>query len=89
MKKTKQRRRRGYTRLSSKHQITIPVDVLRRTGLAPGAELRVEADEDGRILLVPQQSRAQRRRAAIEQTAGLLTGLYPPGYLEELRDEWR
>jgi hypothetical protein len=29
-----------------------------------------------------------RRRAAVERTAGALTGVYPPGYLERLRDEW-
>ena len=28
------------------------------------------------------------RRAAIERTAGALTGTYPPGYLEELRGDW-
>ncbi len=29
-----------------------------------------------------------RRRAAVEHTAGALTGVYPPGYLERLRHEW-
>jgi hypothetical protein len=29
-----------------------------------------------------------RRRAAVEHTAGALTGVYPPGYLERLHDEW-
>lgn len=28
------------------------------------------------------------RRTAIERTAGALTGTYPPGYLDELRDDW-
>jgi hypothetical protein len=30
----------------------------------------------------------ERRRAAIERTAGALTGVYPPGYLAHLRNEW-
>jgi hypothetical protein len=29
-----------------------------------------------------------RRRAAVERTAGALTGVYARGSLEELRDEW-
>ena len=33
-------------------------------------------------------ARVERRRAAIERTAGIFTGLYPPGYLEELRRDW-
>lgn len=28
------------------------------------------------------------RRKAIEDTAGVLAGIYPPGYLEELRRDW-
>jgi Ser/Thr protein kinase RdoA (MazF antagonist) len=30
----------------------------------------------------------ERRRAAVERTAGTLTGVYPPGYLEEVRRGW-
>ena len=82
------RRRRGYTRLSRKNQVTIPVAVLERVGLAPGDELRVDADEEGRIILEPERSLADRRREAIRRLAGKYTGLYPPGYLDALRDEW-
>jgi hypothetical protein len=31
---------------------------------------------------------AQERRAAIEETAGTLTGVYRPGELERLREDW-
>lgn len=31
---------------------------------------------------------AQERRSAINETAGLLTGLYRPDELEQLREDW-
>ena len=76
---------RGQTRISQKHQATIPVDALRRAGLKPGDELVVEAAGAGRIVL----SRAERWDDLVERHAGSLTGTYPPGHLEELRREWR
>jgi AbrB family looped-hinge helix DNA binding protein len=89
MDKTKQRRRRGYTRLSSKRQVTIPVAVLGQSGLGPGDELKVELDEAGRIVLVPVQTVAQRRERAIRETAGRLAGTFAHDDLDRLRDEWR
>jgi AbrB family looped-hinge helix DNA binding protein len=82
VKKVKKARRSGRTRLSRKHQATIPVDALRRAGLQPGDELQVEATGAGRITL-------RRARDVISQYAGCLSGLYPPGYLARLRREWR
>jgi AbrB family looped-hinge helix DNA binding protein len=70
------------TTISSKNQITIPVDVLRGAGLAPGDRLEVRADDDGRVVL-------RRAENPFEAFAGALTGLYPPGHLEGLRGEWR
>ena len=81
------KRRRGYTRISGKNQVTIPVAVLEEADLRPGDELKVET-EDGKIVLEPALSLAERRRAAIDRLAGSLTGMYPPGYLDALRDEW-
>jgi bifunctional DNA-binding transcriptional regulator/antitoxin component of YhaV-PrlF toxin-antitoxin module len=78
----KVRRRRGWTRVSAKNQVTIPVDALRSAGLTAGDELRVEADGPGRLVLM-------REDDLIARYAGDLTGVYRPGGLERLRDEWR
>jgi antitoxin component of MazEF toxin-antitoxin module len=68
--------------------VTIPVTALVQAGLKPGDELKVDVD-DGKIVLTPSLTFAERRRAAIKETAGMFNGLYPPGYLDQLRDEWR
>ncbi len=44
--------------------------------------------EDGRIVLEHAKSLGERRLEAIEKYAGCLTGVYPPNYLEDLRNEW-
>jgi AbrB family looped-hinge helix DNA binding protein len=88
MQEVKKTRRRGYTRLSSKRQVTIPVNALDQIGLGPGDELRVEVDRAGRIVLTPAPAGADRRRV-IAETSGSLTGVYEPGGLDRLRDEWR
>jgi AbrB family looped-hinge helix DNA binding protein len=87
-KRVKPRRRRGFTRLSGKRQVTIPVQALEQTGLGPGDELRVEVDPAGRIVLTPAATVADRRQA-IERTSGSLADVYEPGGLDRLRDEWR
>jgi bifunctional DNA-binding transcriptional regulator/antitoxin component of YhaV-PrlF toxin-antitoxin module len=70
------------TRLSRKHQATIPVAILAEAGLQAGERLRVEALGPGRIVL----TRADDR---LEDLLGALgDDVYPPGYLEELRAEW-
>jgi hypothetical protein len=43
----------------------------------------------GQIILTREEGLAERRRRAIQLAAGTLTGLYEPGYLDHLRDEWR
>lgn len=68
--------------------MTIPVAVLDRLGLRAGDELEVQA-ENGRITLEPALPLADRRMQALERIGDKYAGLYPPGYLEELRREWR
>ncbi|MBW3602690.1 MAG: AbrB/MazE/SpoVT family DNA-binding domain-containing protein [Actinobacteria bacterium] len=74
-------RRRGYTRVSAKHQVTIPVDALREAGLQVGDEVRAVADGPGRVLLA-------RSDDVIARYAGALTGVWPEGWLDRMRDEW-
>lgn len=88
MHRVKITRRRGYTRLSSKRQVTLPIRVVEEVGLLPGAQLRVEA-EDGKIVLSRVETLAARRAQVIRDAAGSLTGLYGRDYLRKLRAEWR
>ncbi len=87
-KRVKPARRRGFTRLSSKRQVTIPLHALEQIGLGPGDEFKVEVDTAGRIVLTPAEG-VSDRRSAIERTSGSLAGVYEPRSLERLRDEWR
>lgn len=83
---TKQKRnpgrpRRDRTKISTKNQVTLPLDALATAGLGAGDVLRVAADGPGRLILTREQD-------PVSSFAGRLTGVYGPGYLDELRDEW-
>jgi bifunctional DNA-binding transcriptional regulator/antitoxin component of YhaV-PrlF toxin-antitoxin module len=75
-------RRRGWTRISRKHQVTLPVDAMREAGLRPGDELRVDSDGTGRLVLV-------RERDTVAEFTGDMGDVYTPGALDKFRDEWR
>jgi AbrB family looped-hinge helix DNA binding protein len=68
-------------RVSSKNQVTLPVAVMRSAGLAPGDEVTVRRVGDGEVLVAVRGSRVRRH-------AGIATGIYQPGELDRLRDEW-
>ncbi len=75
-------RRRGATRISAKHQITIPADALRAAGLEVGERVIAHAEGPGRVVL-------EREHDVVAEFAGALSGTYGAGEVDELRDEWR
>jgi bifunctional DNA-binding transcriptional regulator/antitoxin component of YhaV-PrlF toxin-antitoxin module len=80
--RVKTARRRGYTKVSAKNQITIPQDALAKAGLKVGDRLRAEAGRPGELILV-------REEDPVDRFAGALTGAFGPDELDELRREWR
>jgi hypothetical protein len=53
------------------------------------AKLLLDLVQEGHRAISGDSERAvAERRAAIERTGGALTGVYPPNYLERLRDDW-
>ena len=74
-------RRRGYTRVSAKHQVTLPLDALRQAGIRTVDSLRAEVRGPGEVLLV-------RDVDPVEQFAGALTDVFEQGELDGLRNEW-
>jgi AbrB family looped-hinge helix DNA binding protein len=77
------RRRNSQTKVSSKHQITIPARAFRGAGLEPGDVLQVEADGAGRIVLTRIDELLDRYSGCLD-TGGSLRE-----QLEGLREEWR
>jgi bifunctional DNA-binding transcriptional regulator/antitoxin component of YhaV-PrlF toxin-antitoxin module len=74
---------RDHTRISSKHQVTIPVGAFRAAGLEAGDILRVEADGAGRVVLTRVEELIERYSGALD-TGGALRER-----VEGLREEWR
>jgi len=65
-------------RISSKHQVTLPVETLEQAGLRAGDEVEIEAEGPDRIVV----RRVERDPA---RALGVFDGLYEPDYLERLR----
>lgn len=76
--------RRGRTdrsRISAKHQVTIPVDVLRQTGLGVGDSVRFETEAGGVVRLVKVDD-------PLEALIGTMPGLSAAFDLDAERDAW-
>ncbi len=68
-------------RVSSKNQITLPVEAMRAAGRRAGEEVTVRASGEGELVIAARGSRIRRH-------AGIATGIYERGELDQLRDEW-
>jgi bifunctional DNA-binding transcriptional regulator/antitoxin component of YhaV-PrlF toxin-antitoxin module len=68
-------------RISSKNQVTLPVESLTAAGLAAGDAVAIEAEGPDRIVV---------RRAVpdVDSALGVFEGVYEPGYLDRLREDW-
>jgi bifunctional DNA-binding transcriptional regulator/antitoxin component of YhaV-PrlF toxin-antitoxin module len=69
-------------KISSKHQVTLPVETLEAAGLRAGDEVVVEAEGADRIVV-------HRAHPNLASALGVFDGLYEPDYLERLRSEER
>lgn len=68
-------------KVSSKNQVTLPVDAMRAAGLRAGDEVNVRPIGDGELVVARRGSRVRRH-------AGIAKGIYRPRELDRLRDEW-
>jgi AbrB family looped-hinge helix DNA binding protein len=69
------------SKVSTKNQVTLPVEVMRGAGLRPGDEVAIEALGEGEI-------RIAARGLRVHHHAGIARGIYRRGELDRLRDEW-
>lgn len=65
-------------KISSKHQVTLPVETLARAGLKAGDEVTIEAEGPDTIVV-------RRLRRDLDVALGVFDGLYEAGYLDTLR----
>jgi bifunctional DNA-binding transcriptional regulator/antitoxin component of YhaV-PrlF toxin-antitoxin module len=68
-------------RVSSKNQVTLPVEAMRAAGLRAGDEVTVRPIGAGELVVALRDSRVRRH-------AGIASGIYQRGELDRLRDEW-
>lgn len=69
------------TRLSSKNQITLPVEIIRKAGFKVGDAINCTVNKQGRIELSPPEN-------PIMKLVGIGAGLYDNFDLQAERDSW-
>lgn len=69
-------------RISTKNQITLPVDALGETGLSAGDEVSIDVLDQNTIVV-------RRARRDVRAGIGVFNGLYETGYLDDLRSRER
>lgn len=77
-------------RITSKGQVTIPIDIREKAGLLPDTEVEFDIDEaTGRVYVTRRDGRGQRRaRALIDHMRGRLnSGLTPDEILALTRGD--
>ena len=74
---------KNQTKVSSKHQVTIPAAPFRKAGFEPGDTLRVEAEGAGRVVLTRVDELIDRYSGCLDAGGDLRKRV------EELREEWR
>ena len=73
----------GRTKISSKHQVTIPAGAFQVAGLSVGDVLRAEADGRGRVVLTRTDDLVARYSGSLDTGGDLRERV------EGLREEWR
>lgn len=76
-------KRRARSRISSKHQVTIPAVAFRAAGFRPGDTVQVEAMGAGQVVLTRVSELIERYSGALNTDGQLRRDV------ESLRDEWR
>jgi bifunctional DNA-binding transcriptional regulator/antitoxin component of YhaV-PrlF toxin-antitoxin module len=76
------KRRDGHSRISSKHQVTIPAAAFHSAGFRAGDMVRVEAEGAGRVVLTKVDDLLNR------YSGSLATGGELRRSIQALRDEW-
>ncbi|MFM7492036.1 MAG: AbrB/MazE/SpoVT family DNA-binding domain-containing protein [Actinomycetota bacterium] len=87
-KSTSTRPRRGRatsSRISSKNQITIPVEVLREMSLKPGDRVEFHINKDNRLVVTPVDSEWLK---TLDEILGSMTDVYEGFDLQKEREEW-
>jgi AbrB family looped-hinge helix DNA binding protein len=74
---------KNHTRVSSKHQVTIPAGAFRAAGFEPGDMLKVEAEGAGRVVLTRIDELLDRYSGCLATEGNLRE------QVEGLREEWR